>query len=87
MFRSQRFLNIRTTRFRVDESPGPANYEPKKVSLRTNSQGTMGRTARSSWIEKETGRGMKEPGPGDYNLPSEFGHYIKQKSKRLMTIS
>ena len=78
MVRSERFL-------RLNDTPGPCSYEPKKVNLRSNCQGSMTRTARSSWIDRAI-RKNHSPGPGDYILPSEFGHLAKPPRRRLMTI-
>lgn len=78
MVRSQRF-------FKLNDTPGPATYEPKKISMRSYCQGSMGRQARSSWIDRAI-RKSHSPGPGDYVLPSDFGHLAKPSKKRLMTI-
>lgn len=68
------------------KTPSPFVYEPKKVSLKSKSiGGRIGTSLRRSFIDdvKSSKRG---PGPGNYQLPSEFGHYKHCTSKRTFTL-
>lgn len=61
-------------------SPGPSSYSPNKVSLHSKSiGGSIGTSLRQSFIDSIRKR-VVCPGPGNYKLPSDFGHYRKVSS-------
>jgi hypothetical protein len=65
-----------------DDNPGPGNYfrnsihtEPSAMQ-HTSTSGTIGRSMRISFTDGFA-RLCVAPGPGNYKLPSDFGHYLK----------
>lgn len=79
-------INSKTPRFQdAKEGPGPSSYvEGENLSNRgkyvlSNHKGagtrTFGQTARSTFTDEFRKTGLKFPGPGDYQPPSEFGVY------------
>jgi hypothetical protein len=70
----------------IAKTPGPSAYEPKKATRSGSIGGRIGSSLRSSFID-DINITQKSPGPGDYQIPSEFGHYKKIDIRsRLVTI-
>lgn len=67
--------------------PGPGHYDTSKIDLSPNGKYSIskilncttrkfdGFAARGDIIDKK-----ETPGPGNYRLPSEFGHYLSKKA-------
>lgn len=65
------------------DNPGPGNYfmGMLKTNLNTSqhssTNGTMSKELRISFTDGMARKSVA-PGPGNYKLPSDFGHYIKR---------
>ena len=67
-------------------NPGPSKYEPQAVSLRSESiGGAIGNSTRKSFIDLINKKLNDDPcpGPGNYELPTEFGHYKSTTNRSL----
>lgn len=61
-------------------TPSPFVYHPKKYGISKYSRGgKMGRDHRQSFIDNAKNTSYT-PGPGNYQAPTEFGHYRSRKS-------
>jgi len=87
MQRTERFHESSSTIFRhAAKTPSPFVYSPNKISLKSKSiGGKIGTEQRHSFID-DMKRHKKGPGPGNYQLPSEFGHYKQFSQRRVVTI-
>ena len=66
----------------VDYSPSPSAYEIQRFGINKKSRGgKMGYCKRKSFIDDAKAR-YPTPGPGNYQAPSDFGHY-KRNSHSL----
>ena len=60
----------------ISEAKAPSAWAYNVSSARKIKGGKMGREFRSTFLDKISME-AKSPGPGNYKLPSEFGHYKK----------
>ena len=64
----------------ADKTPGPFAYKPKRYGINRMSRGgKMGYCQRRSFIDDAASSDFT-PGPGNYQAPSEFGHYRKSRN-------
>lgn len=74
--------NIVKKMVEADDNPGPGNYFKEENSRRqstmqhSSTSGTMGKSMRISFTDGFAKKSVA-PGPGNYKLPSDFGHYVK----------
>lgn len=82
-FTSNRFSRASKQSWDSDRNPGPGNYRLKGL-MRTepsalnhsSTSGTLSKSLRTSFTDKFAQLKFA-PGPGNYRLPSDFGHYRK----------
>lgn len=81
----------KTTENRV---PGPGHYDTSKVDLTPTGRYATSKihNCTSRKFEGFSGRGTfvndkKTPGPGNYKLPSDFGHYSSKKGLKRQSQS
>lgn len=88
-------INPKTPRFQpIKQSPGPSSYlqgdsiqgNAKYVLSNHQGQGTRAfeKNARLTFTDDFKTKSKKVPGPGDYELPSQFGVYGDNKYYKTM---
>ena len=72
--------------------PGPGHYDTSKADLSPNGKYSISKihNCTSRKFDGFSGRGeiadrKNTPGPGNYRLPSDFGHYVSKKTLKKMT--
>jgi hypothetical protein len=69
----------KSVRFRTQSGGTPSPWLYEKEMRSTWSKGTrIGSADRKSFVDSRA-KTFHYPGPGNYNLPSEFGHYKRMK--------
>ncbi len=72
--------------------PGPGHYDTSKADISPNGKYTISKIQNciSRKFDGFSGRGdiadrKNTPGPGNYRLPSDFGHYVSKKALKKMS--